>query len=215
MSIHPQNEEEKQKREAVGVIKASRFVRKYAKSHKLIDVETICKIHEQIFKDSWPEIAGKFRIENLKITDSHHVPPHYSKVPELMLKMNFELLEKLKKLDKIEGKLFSTHTTDEANQSSIEETISVVAWLHHAISHIHPFREGNGRTARLAGNLILERYGLVGISIKIEKENKNRYRQSLAQIDQRHDFEPLKNLIYEGLLERYNGVSMKYYDLQK
>lgn len=33
------------------------------------------------------------------------------------------------------------------------------------------FREGNGRTARLATNLILERYELVGISIKIEQGN--------------------------------------------
>lgn len=63
---------------------------------------------------------------------------------------------------------------------------------------------------RFAGNLILERYGLVGISIKIEKENKNRYRQALSQIDTVKDYEPLKTLIYEGLTERYEGVNMKY-----
>jgi Fic family protein len=71
--------------------------------------------------------------------------------------------------------------------------------------------EGNGRTARLVANLILERYGLVGISVKIEKENKNEYRKSLAQIDKYGDYEPLEEIISEGIIERYHGVSMKYY----
>ncbi|MBI5221334.1 MAG: hypothetical protein HY979_00825, partial [Candidatus Magasanikbacteria bacterium] len=57
-------------------------------------------------------------------------------------------------------------------------------------------------------------YGLVGISIRIEKENKNRYRQALSQIDQQGDYKPLEALIYEGLLERYDGVEMKYYNIK-
>jgi len=63
----------------------------------------------------------------------------------------------------------------------------------------------------LASNLILERYGLVGISIKVEKENKNRYQKALAQIDKFQDYEPLMELIYEDLVERYHGVAIKYY----
>ena len=63
------------------------------------------------------------------------------------------------------------------------------------ITLVHPFRDGNGRTVRLAANLILERFGLVGISIKIEKENKNRYRSALAQIDSDEDYKPLESLI--------------------
>jgi hypothetical protein len=49
--------------------------------------------------------------------------------------------------------------------------------------------------------------------VKIEKENKNTYRNALAQIDRMKDYEPLKNLIYEGLADRYNGVVVKYYPL--
>ena len=99
----------------------------------------------------------------------------------------------------------------EADLKCIEDIVHTAAWIHHLITYIHPFREGNGRTARLAANLILERYGLIGISVKIEKENKNRYRQALAQIDQMEDYEPLVSIIYEGLLDRYSGVNMKYY----
>ena len=92
----------------------------------------------------------------------------------------------------------------------IHHVFNLASYLHHIITYVHPFRNGNGRTARLAGNLVLERYGLVGISIRIEKENKNRYRNALAQIDKHHDYERLLDLITEGVVDRYNGVVMKF-----
>ena len=58
-------------------------------------------------------------------------------------------------------------------------------------------------------NLILERFRLIGISIKIERENKNRYRTALQQIDQMGDFGPLEDIILEGLFDRYNGIQQK------
>ena len=215
MSSRPQTEEELQKREAIGVIRASRFVRKYAHSHQAISMATICEIHKEIFKEAWPEIAGKYREENLKITHSRHLPPHFSEVPRLMTQRDEELNEKLKMLKITEGIIGGKHNNDEVLVESLESVVQLAAWLHHAITFVHPFREGNGRTARLSANLILERYGLVGISVKIEKENKNRYRQALAQIDSMNDYEPLVGLIYDGLLERYEGVPLKYYSVKK
>jgi len=215
MSTRPQNEEELQKREAIGVIRASRFVRRYAHSHKPIEIKTVCDIHKEIFKDAWPEVAGRFREENLEISDSKHLPPHHSLVSDRMNKFEAELLEKLKNLEKAEGIVLDIKSGLKEDLNCIEDIIQTAAWIHHAITFVHPFREGNGRTARLVGNLILERYGLVGISIKVEKENKTKYRQALAQIDLEHDYEPLVNLIYEGLLERYHGVHMKYYEITK
>jgi hypothetical protein len=50
---------------------------------------------------------------------------------------------------------------------------------------------------------------LIGISIKIERENKNRYRTALQQIDQMGDFGPLEDIILEGLFDRYNGIQQK------
>ena len=211
MPQRPLDKKELQKREAVGVIRASRFIRKYANSHKPIIIETILEIHKEIFKDAWKEIAGKYRDEVLEITDSKHLPPHFSKVAELMKKADLDFRDKLKKLEKVEGIIFAGDKPTEDIVDKIDEVVMCASWIHHTIPFIHPFREGNGRTARLAGNLVLERYGLIGISIKIEKENKNAYRQALAQIDIMGDYEPLKNIIYEGLIDRYNGVSLKYY----
>lgn len=214
MPIRPKNEKELQLREAIGVIRASRFIRKYAHSHKLINFETICAIHKEIFKDAWPEVAGKYRTENLEITDSNHLPPHHSKVSGEIKRANIELVNRLAQLKTVESFFLDSKEMTVEVIDSVDKIIKVVAWLHHKITYIHPFREGNGRTARLASNLILERYGLVGISIKIEKENKNKYRQALAQIDKMGDYEPLEGLIYEGLIDRYNGVGMKYYEVK-
>ena len=212
MRARPENKEELQRREAIGIIRASRFIRDYARLNQPIDFNIVCEIHKQIFKDAWPEIAGVFRIENIKITDSQHLPCHYSKVAEDVKVADFELSEKLKKLNLVAGMLWSGDDPEEKVLDAFENIVLTAAWLHHKITYIHPFREGNGRVARLAANLILERFGLVGISIKIEKENKGTYRKALAQIDQRGDYEPLMDLIFEGLIDRYNGVKVKYYE---
>lgn len=119
----------------------------------------------------------------------------------------------LSELEGCEGHILNFHieVTDEG-LLCVERLIKTTAWIHHAITAIHPFREGNGRTARLVGNLILERYGLVGISVKIEKENKNGYRNALAQIDKYKDYEPLEAIISDGIIDRYHGVAVKYYN---
>lgn len=214
MRTRPRNDEELQKREAIGVIRASRFVRQYAHSHKIITFETISQIHKEIFKDVWSEIAGKYREENLEISASKHLPPHYSEIFLKMKEAEGSFEKRLRMLKTAEG-ILSISVTNEKMFEIIQQIVSVAGWLHHVITFIHPFREGNGRTARLAANLILERYGLMGISIRIEKENKNRYRQALAQIDQKGDYEPLESLIFEGLIDRYNGLAMKYYSYTK
>ncbi len=207
MATRPGDEAELQKREAIGVIRASRFVRKFAHSKDAIDSSTIQKIHEVIFKDAWPEIAGQWRTENLKITDSSHLPPHHSEVSKFMSEANTEFIMHLSDLKTLGGLFMENTEPAEDQMKQLDAVVETTAWIHHKITHIHPFREGNGRTARLAANLILERYGLVGISIKIERENKNRYLDALKQIDKRWDYEPLKMLIYEGLVDRYGGLA--------
>jgi fido (protein-threonine AMPylation protein) len=210
MATRPQNEEELQKREADGVIRASRFVRRFAHSRKEINLKVVEEIHKCIFKTAWPDIAGKCRDENLEISDSKHLPPHYSEVNEKMSQAEKEFKEKLSKLKSAEAFWLDGKELSEEEMNVLDSIIEAAAWIHHKITHIHPFREGNGRTARLIGNLVLERFGLIGISIKVERENKTRYRKALAQVNKFGDLEPLKEIIYEGIIDRYKGVAMRY-----
>jgi len=205
----PADEEELQRREALGTIRASRLVRVFAESSKPITASCIYDIHRTIFEKAWPEIAGVFRTEEATITDSPHLPPHFSQVSGLMIELDKVLQQEIHSLvalpvmERFDGPL------EERKVQMIGRIVHVAAWVHHRIVYIHPFVDGNGRAARLMANLILERHRLIGISIKIERENKNRYRSALQQIDQRGDYEPLENIIIEGLLDRYNGIRQK------
>jgi fido (protein-threonine AMPylation protein) len=211
MTVRPKDEEELQKREAAGVIRASRFVRLYSRSRKPITMETVYEIHKCIFKLAWPDVAGELRDEELKISDSKHLPPHHSQLKAAIHQASEEFKQKLSGLESAESFWFTGEAVPtESDIKILDKIIDTAAWIHHTTTYIHPFREGNGRTARLAANLVLERYGLIGISIKVERENKTRYRQALAQIDSMRDYEPLKQIIYEGLIDRYKGVAMRF-----
>lgn len=209
-NVRPQTEKEMQKWEVVGVFRASRFVRKYAKSHNLIKADVIYQMHKKIFAEAWPEIAGVLRKENIsRISGSDHVPPHWKKVPEAMQEVDDKIHEYTDTLASVKMDMQNSSNEPKAPEA-FQKILQFAAYVHHAITYVHPFREGNGRTARLAANLVLERYGLVGISIKVERENKNHYCDALAQIDKFNDFEPLLNLMAEGLIDRYNGVQMEF-----
>ena len=210
MTRRPENEAELQKREADGVIRASRFVRELAKSPEPITLKNICAVHREIFREAWPEIAGVYRVEDLNITDSDLLLPHHTEVEGLMLVFGRELDIRFVKLKSIAVIFLVTTEPTEDELYRLDEIVESSAWAHHQITKIHPFREGNGRTARLLANLILQKYGLMGISVKIERENKNRYRSALAHADKTSDLEQLKSLIYDGLFDRFNGDPMKY-----
>jgi len=162
----PADEEELQKREAIGTISASRLVRSIAESTQSIDVAVIYEIHKTIFAKAWPEIAGVLRTEETTITDSSHVPPHFSQVPGHMLELDKELKERMRDLSPLPAMHGFGVALNDGEEVMIGKIVHVAAWIHHKIVHIHPFVDGNGRTARLMVNLILERFRLIGISIK-------------------------------------------------
>lgn len=64
--------------------------------------------------------------------------------------------EYTKELEHAEGYALDFNDMSEERFKKIQSIFNFAAYLHHIITHTHPFREGNGRTARLAGNLVLE-----------------------------------------------------------
>jgi len=61
-----------------------------------------------------------------------------------------------------------------------EELIADIAVVHGELLFIHPFREGNGRTARLLANLMVrkESYG----SLRFEKVGKLEFEEYVAAV---------------------------------
>lgn len=85
-------------------------------------------IHAQVLADIEPAAAGRFRTERVLIAGTRFVPPGGHRFRELIPRM-LEL----------------------ANRPGIHPVLQS-AELHYNTAAIHPFRDGNGRTARLLMN---------------------------------------------------------------
>ena len=59
--------------------------------------------------------------------------------------------------------------------------VIIASWFHHAFTQIHPFQDGNGRTARLLASLILIKHGLFPLTVK--REDKVNYIDALEKAD--------------------------------
>lgn len=95
---------------------------------------TILELHRLFYHRIDQAAAGKYRSEGVVITGTDYVPPKASEVPELMAKFG-------------------------AKFRSTWHPIEHAAKAHEELVNIHPFVDGNGRTARLLVNLILLRAG--------------------------------------------------------
>ncbi|MDP3989562.1 MAG: Fic family protein [bacterium] len=76
------------------------------------------------------------------------MPPHHNEA-------NTEFITQLSGLKTLEGLFLENTEPSDEQIKQLDAVVETTAWIHHEITHVHPFREGNGRTARLAANLIL------------------------------------------------------------
>lgn len=94
-------------------------------------------IHSLVLRRSKPFYAGRYRDVQVWITGSPDVPPPPAMVPGLM------------------ADLFKWW----AETSPARHPVTAAAEFHARLVAIHPFADGNGRTARLATNLVLLKTG--------------------------------------------------------
>ena len=129
--------------EATGHGKAYDYMLSLAKDQdKLISEERILEIHRLIYALVDEENAGVYRKERVFITGTEYVPPAPEKVPTAMRKYILDMNRLRKTIHPIE----------------------YAALIHKGLVDIHPFVDGNGRTARLLMNLALIQAGY-GIAI--------------------------------------------------
>jgi Fic family protein len=95
---------------------------------------TIRELHQLFFHRIDQTEAGCYRRENVLITGTDYLPPRHEQVPALMAKFGSSYLPEW-------------------------HPIKHAAMAHTELVNIHPFVDGNGRTARLLMNLILLRAG--------------------------------------------------------
>jgi len=125
----------------------------------------IREIHKLVLKGIDNENAGSYRKVEVTIGGSEHKPPGHESVPAQMEAFT----EWLKNI--------SCPSESASPMDGITSAVAAHAWF----VTIHPFIDGNGRTARLLMNLILMRYG-VPIAI-VTRDDRERYYEALAEAD--------------------------------
>lgn len=97
----------------------------------------IFHIHSLVLNGIEEEFAGRYRNGQVRIVGANFIPPNYLKIDELMKELVAAINKNPEKTD----------------------LITLAAKTHHKFVCIHPFFDGNGRSARLIMNLLLMKYG--------------------------------------------------------
>ena len=94
-----------------------------------------------------------------------------------------------------------------------KDPIEKAAYLHAEFVKIHPFTDGNGRTARLimALSLLNDDYPMIYIS----KEHRGEYISALEEYGVNKNLQPLKNFLAQEMLKQISFFIEQYQDYIK
>ena len=157
--------------EAINHKRAIDFVEDLVGREVLLTESEIRQIHALVLRGVDDEEAGRYRRGQVRIAGSAYLPPDAVAVPGLMRDFVASL-----------GHRPGEHPVVRAAQA------------HFHLVHIHPFADGNGRTARLLMNLLLLQAGYPPAVLRTE--GRTRYYDAL---DQAHsgNLEPFLELVAE------------------
>ena len=159
--------------EAINHAKAFEFILDAGKNKVKINEDFVLQVHKIILTGIDNTNAGFYRSVRVRISGSQTVLPNPLKVPELMQDFGKWLVAK----------------TDDILLKAIE--------AHYRLVTIHPFTDGNGRTARLLMNAILLENGYAPIIIR--SIDRRRYLKALETYQTKGNNEAYYNFMLGAL----------------
>lgn len=146
---------------------AIEYIRSIADNRQDLTADVLRKVHAIVLSGIDFKNAGFWRTDRVRILGSRHICPNPIKIPQLM------------------DEFFAYY---EANKNTLHPVI-LSANMHEKLVTIHPFIDGNGRTARLIMNLILIKHGYPITIISSESKEREEYYSTLetAQISEDRD----------------------------
>lgn len=144
----------------------------------------LVSLHRQLFSCApSPEFGGTFRKSNPLVIGAKFETIDSSEVIPAIQKLSPDVQRLLENPDEI----------------SLSQYIEEAAMLHHKLTIVHPFGDGNGRTLRAFMNLLLIRRKLPPIYFKVEE--KDEYLEALAQADRDDkNYEQLYEVVFKAIL---------------
>lgn len=151
---------------------AIQWMREVAAGTAPLDEMTVCELHRRVVARSQPEIAGRYANHARRIAGSQAGLPNPLKIPALMQDFGATLAE-----------------------ARPEPAASFDA--HFQLVAIHPFSDGNGRTARLLMNMMLIRGGYPPIAIR--PDDRKTYLDTLETASLTGDMKPFQTFMSQRL----------------
>lgn len=135
------------------------YIKQLVQEKTLITEETIRHVH-RLLLDRILERPGEYRTGMITVPGAHFTPPRSDEIP-----------------DKI------NELTRWLERNPMEYTpIELAARFMHRLTVIHPFHDGNGRTARILMNLILMQRGYPVLT-NISHRDRKQYLAALSEAD--------------------------------
>ena len=116
---------------------AFQFLRQLVAAQTALSEKTLLQLHALILRGIEDEWAGRYRTVSVRISGSHHIPPNPLKVPDLMTA------------------LFTWYGSKPEGHP-----VEIAADLHLRLAQVHPFIDGNKRTAYVALEFFLALNGV-------------------------------------------------------
>lgn len=140
-------------------------------------------LHKRLYSCfPYPEYGGQFRDNNTLVLGAKFETVDYKDIFTMMIKID----ERLKMV------------FEQRAEVSISTYIKTAVQLHHELTVIHPYGDGNGRTLRAFFNVMMVRNNLTPVYIKVE--NKEEYVAALATADKDADYAPLFEFFARAIL---------------
>ena len=158
--------------EAVDHYNTVLWMRELAAKSTPVDETTVRELHRRIVARSQPDIGGLYSTLPRRIAGSPVVFPNAAKIPQLMK----DLGDWLAHVGPGPAKSFDAH---------------------FRLAAIHPFSDGNGRTARLLMNLLLLREGYPPVAVR--PEDRKTYLDTLEHASLRDDLKPFQKFMHQRL----------------
>lgn len=148
-----------------------------------ISAFSILRLHKMLYQYApFPEAAGSFRETNNLVTESKFETTDCREIINEVLKVDTFLKVLIVEKDSI----------------SVAEFIEKAIIIHHRLTVIHPFNDGNGRVSRVFLNWLFMLKGIPPIYLKYD--DKERYYEALQQADLYQDYNPLKEVFFTEII---------------
>jgi len=173
-NIIPQDATTYEYNEVTNSRKCMKFIKKYRGE---LNRGFLLKVHKILTENTSVQLNGVYRDHNVIITGSSHRPPGF------------------KELDKLMKGFFVWYNNSKKRLHPLE----LACLVHTKLTRIHPFSDGNGRTARIISNFILYKYDYPMFFVDVKDRRK--YYDTLDESDRGNE-RPFVKFVFDNIIEQ-------------